>query len=302
VRKLLNVYFLLFFVSFLVCYDVVPSLSEDPTPLAESINQLHFELEGDGKGEAASKLDLSTATGATGGLSSADESLKTPNGLQPLVDSTPIKSPGEVRQPPKQTPAEPARSRTMETFDKMVTSTPLEPKASKDDAKPKKKRALFFTEKDDEQDLRVTSLKEESGDSSTKKETTKEENKSAKEASSVVVVPPSVKRPELQPLNLKKSYEPSPTPAPAPAPAPASVINESTGSQSGLSTSGSLNNSLKPVEKIVLKTNTPGQDLLEWCKEVTKDYNNVKVTNLTTSWRNGMAFCAIIHHFAPELM
>jgi len=184
----------------------------------------------------------------------------------------------------------------------MVTSTPLEPKASKDDAKPKKKRALFFTEKDDEQDLRVTSLKEESGDSSTKKETTKEENKSAKEASSVVVVPPSVKRPELQPLNLKKSYEPSPTPAPAPAPAPASVINESTGSQSGLSTSGSLNNSLKPVEKIVLKTNTPGQDLLEWCKEVTKDYNNVKVTNLTTSWRNGMAFCAIIHHFAPELM
>jgi len=104
VRKLLNVYFLLFFVSFLVCYDVVPSLSEDPTPLAESINQLHFELEGDGKGEAANKLDLSTVTGATGGLSSADESLKTPNGLQPLVDSTPIKSPGEVRQPPKQTP------------------------------------------------------------------------------------------------------------------------------------------------------------------------------------------------------
>ncbi|XP_037712632.1 EH domain-binding protein 1 isoform X7 [Drosophila subpulchrella] len=282
----------------------VPSLSEDPTPLAESINQLHFELEGDGKGDAASKLDLSTATGATGGLSSADESLKTPNGLQPLVDSTPIKSPGEVRQPPKQTPAEPARSKTMETFDKMVTSTPLEPKASKDDAKPKKKRALFFTEKEDEQDLRVTSLKEESGNDSTKKETTKEENKSTKEASSVVVVvvPQSVKRPELQPLNLKKSYEPSPTPAPAPAPAPASVINESTGSQSGLSTSGPLNNSLKPVEKIVLKTNTPGQDLLEWCKEVTKDYHNVKVTNLTTSWRNGMAFCAIIHHFAPELI
>ncbi|XP_037712633.1 EH domain-binding protein 1 isoform X8 [Drosophila subpulchrella] len=262
------------------------------------------QSEGDGKGDAASKLDLSTATGATGGLSSADESLKTPNGLQPLVDSTPIKSPGEVRQPPKQTPAEPARSKTMETFDKMVTSTPLEPKASKDDAKPKKKRALFFTEKEDEQDLRVTSLKEESGNDSTKKETTKEENKSTKEASSVVVVvvPQSVKRPELQPLNLKKSYEPSPTPAPAPAPAPASVINESTGSQSGLSTSGPLNNSLKPVEKIVLKTNTPGQDLLEWCKEVTKDYHNVKVTNLTTSWRNGMAFCAIIHHFAPELI
>ncbi|OAD59537.1 EH domain-binding protein 1 [Eufriesea mexicana] len=51
-----------------------------------------------------------------------------------------------------------------------------------------------------------------------------------------------------------------------------------------------------------LKEITPGQDLLEWCKEVTKDYTGVKVTNLTTSWRNGMAFCAIIHHFRPDLI
>ncbi|XP_012265928.2 EH domain-binding protein 1 [Athalia rosae] len=47
---------------------------------------------------------------------------------------------------------------------------------------------------------------------------------------------------------------------------------------------------------------TPGQDLLEWCKEVTRDYPGVKVTNLTTSWRNGMAFCAVIHHFRPDLI
>ncbi|KAL6430459.1 hypothetical protein ACFW04_007818 [Cataglyphis niger] len=51
-----------------------------------------------------------------------------------------------------------------------------------------------------------------------------------------------------------------------------------------------------------LKEITPGQDLLEWCKEVTKNYPGVKVTNLTTSWRNGMAFCAIIHHFRPDLI
>ncbi|VEN63234.1 unnamed protein product [Callosobruchus maculatus] len=50
------------------------------------------------------------------------------------------------------------------------------------------------------------------------------------------------------------------------------------------------------------KLTTPGQDLLEWCKEMTKDYPGVKVTNLTTSWRNGMAFCALIHHFKPELI
>ncbi|XP_065161389.1 EH domain-binding protein 1 isoform X1 [Atheta coriaria] len=50
------------------------------------------------------------------------------------------------------------------------------------------------------------------------------------------------------------------------------------------------------------KLTTPGQDLLEWCKEMTKDYQGVKITNLTTSWRNGMAFCALLHHFRPDLI
>ncbi|XP_066599068.1 EH domain-binding protein 1 isoform X1 [Prorops nasuta] len=51
-----------------------------------------------------------------------------------------------------------------------------------------------------------------------------------------------------------------------------------------------------------LRDITPGQDLLEWCKDITKDYPGVKVTNLTTSWRNGMAFCAIIHYFRPDMI
>ncbi|XP_022522477.2 uncharacterized protein ehbp1l1b isoform X3 [Astyanax mexicanus] len=45
---------------------------------------------------------------------------------------------------------------------------------------------------------------------------------------------------------------------------------------------------------------TSSQSLLEWCQEVTKDYKGVKVTNFSTSWRNGLAFCAILHHFHPE--
>jgi len=68
VRKLLNVHFLIFRFLF-VCHYVVPSLSEDPTPLAESFNPLHFELDADGKREAANKLDLPTA--ASGGSSGA---------------------------------------------------------------------------------------------------------------------------------------------------------------------------------------------------------------------------------------
>ncbi|CAH1733101.1 EH domain-binding protein 1 isoform X2 [Aphis gossypii] len=51
-----------------------------------------------------------------------------------------------------------------------------------------------------------------------------------------------------------------------------------------------------------IETTTPGQDLLEWCKDITKGYPGVKVTNLTTSWRNGLAFCAIIHYFRPDIL
>ncbi|KAK6619087.1 hypothetical protein RUM44_003469 [Polyplax serrata] len=57
-----------------------------------------------------------------------------------------------------------------------------------------------------------------------------------------------------------------------------------------------VNTKTRPMET------TPGLDLLDWCKEVTKGYNGVRVTNLTTSWRNGMAFCAVIHHFRPDLI
>ncbi|XP_064207770.1 titin-like isoform X16 [Anguilla rostrata] len=45
---------------------------------------------------------------------------------------------------------------------------------------------------------------------------------------------------------------------------------------------------------------TSTQFLLEWCQEVTQGYKGVKVTNFSTSWRNGLAFCAILHHFCPE--
>ncbi|KAM4545234.1 uncharacterized protein PAE49_017889 isoform 16-T16 [Odontesthes bonariensis] len=42
------------------------------------------------------------------------------------------------------------------------------------------------------------------------------------------------------------------------------------------------------------------QSLLQWCQSITNGYQGVKVTNFSTSWRNGLAFCAILHHFHPD--
>ncbi|XP_067849699.1 F-actin-monooxygenase MICAL2-like [Heptranchias perlo] len=42
--------------------------------------------------------------------------------------------------------------------------------------------------------------------------------------------------------------------------------------------------------------------LLTWCQKETESYKNVTVTDLTSSWRSGLALCAIIHHFCPQLI
>ncbi|XP_054914715.1 EH domain-binding protein 1-like protein 1 isoform X4 [Poeciliopsis prolifica] len=44
---------------------------------------------------------------------------------------------------------------------------------------------------------------------------------------------------------------------------------------------------------------TSSRSLLEWCQDVTQSHKGVKITNFSTSWRNGLAFCAILHHFHP---
>ncbi|KAM5318848.1 F-actin-monooxygenase MICAL2 isoform 12-T18 [Glossophaga mutica] len=42
--------------------------------------------------------------------------------------------------------------------------------------------------------------------------------------------------------------------------------------------------------------------LLTWCQQQTEGYQHVHVTDLSTSWRSGLALCAIIHRFRPELI
>lgn len=113
--------------------------------------------------------------------------------------------------------------------------------------------------------------------------------KDSKEHNGHETVPQEVRernRKELQPLNLKTNYD--------------NNNDNILGRNKNNSTTNLINTS--NINSTLTKERTPGQDLLEWCKEVTKDYPGVKVTNLTTSWRNGMAFCAVVHHFYPNLM
>ena len=70
----------------------------------------------------------------------------------------------------------------------------------------------------------------------------------------------------------------------------------------------------------LLRQNTTSttEELLEWTKGICANYSNIKVesalfesssdqhthqvTNFGTSWRNGLAFCALIHSFYPDLI
>jgi len=39
-----------------------------------------------------------------------------------------------------------------------------------------------------------------------------------------------------------------------------------------------------------------------WCRRVTSEYENVNILDMSSSWRDGLGFCAVIHHFRPNLI
>ncbi|OPJ66314.1 smoothelin isoform C [Patagioenas fasciata monilis] len=50
----------------------------------------------------------------------------------------------------------------------------------------------------------------------------------------------------------------------------------------------------------VTNANSIKQMLLDWCRAKTRGYEHVDIQNFSSSWSDGMAFCALVHNFFPE--
>ncbi|XP_041642874.1 smoothelin isoform X2 [Cheilinus undulatus] len=50
----------------------------------------------------------------------------------------------------------------------------------------------------------------------------------------------------------------------------------------------------------VPNANSIKQMLLDWCRAKTRSYEHVDIQNFSSSWSDGMAFCALVHNFFPE--
>lgn len=50
-------------------------------------------------------------------------------------------------------------------------------------------------------------------------------------------------------------------------------------------------------------SNVTGKDaLLLWAQNTCKSYKNVSIKDFDVSWKNGLAFCALIHSYRPSLI
>lgn len=68
----------------------------------------------------------------------------------------------------------------------------------------------------------------------------------------------------------------------------------------GSSPAAQINKVQRSTSFGVPNANSIKQMLLDWCRAKTRDYENVDIQNFSSSWSDGMAFCALVHNFFPE--
>ncbi|XP_018602841.1 protein-methionine sulfoxide oxidase mical3a-like isoform X2 [Scleropages formosus] len=63
-----------------------------------------------------------------------------------------------------------------------------------------------------------------------------------------------------------------------------------------------LRNDSCEFENVLQDSIARSSKLLSWCQRQTNGYRNIAVTDLTMSWKSGLALCAIIHRYRPDLI
>lgn len=254
---------------------VVPSLTEDPTPLAESQHYPDFEQDHQPSwlatptpvadhrpniADSSSNVDITKGNDTSFAASIAET----------LVKQTDLKTNNDITDANKVNELKEMRSNSTHFAPKSENKNALTPLTTQSMPSSVHKSSVESSGVNFETQNNVKNVEKSHVADRDKTLTCIVTNQTQN-----IIAPASVRtsedqersRMELQPLNLKKNYDNS-----------------------------------KVLNKNAMKDRTPGQDLLEWCKDITKNYSGIKVTNLTTSWRNGMAFCAVIHNFQPDLM
>ncbi|XP_020802917.1 cytospin-A isoform X2 [Drosophila serrata] len=87
---------------------------------------------------------------------------------------------------------------------------------------------------------------------------------------------------------------------------PVTPSSAGSNSSSGLGPFGNVSKSFisgerkDPLNMLITNGGSKRNALLKWCQNKTVGYRNIDITNFSSSWNDGLAFCAILHSYLPD--